>query len=239
MDFSFRLKISTTLKKPKNMSFIMALFFSTMSYSQTYLNIDVNQAKDTIEANLENEAFTILDVRTPSEYIPEHIEGAYNRDFYDDDFDLQLDSLDKDRIYLIYCRSGNRSGQALKIMENLEFNTVYNMLGGMNDWNAQGFSTTDELPVFNPDLYMDRTTSVSELTIKNIHISPNPTQGIIDLEISSNVISKVFSLDGRMVFKKESEQSDDLDISFLKNGTYILSAESIDGVLYLGKIVKL
>ena len=49
--------------------------------------------------------------------------------------------MDKSKTYLIYCRSGNRSGQALDIMEELNFREVYNMMGGILEWEAEGLPT--------------------------------------------------------------------------------------------------
>jgi len=52
-----------------------------------------------------------------------------------------LNNLDKNKTYLIYCRSGARSGSALDIMAELNFREVYNILGGINQWKAEGFPT--------------------------------------------------------------------------------------------------
>jgi len=50
--------------------------------------------------------------------------------------------LNKNKIYLIYCRSGRRSENALNMMKELDFREVYNMLGGINSWKAEGLPTT-------------------------------------------------------------------------------------------------
>ena len=63
----------------------------------------------------------VLDVRTPEEFSEGHLEGAVLVDFYDADFAEQLAALDPDVPYLVYCRSGNRSGQTLDIMQQLGF----------------------------------------------------------------------------------------------------------------------
>lgn len=83
-------------------------------------------------AHRENDPdFVIVDVRTPSEYGTRHIIGTLNIDYYAATFASQLDALDKNKAYLIYCASGNRSGNAHDTMLGLGFHEVYNMLGGM------------------------------------------------------------------------------------------------------------
>ena len=80
----------------------------------------------------------VLDIRTPDEYDQGIIEGAINIDFYDDDFAVQLDALDKDAHYVVYCNSGNRSGQANSIFEDLGFTDVTEIAGGITAWYAEG-----------------------------------------------------------------------------------------------------
>ena len=80
----------------------------------------------------------ILDIRTPEEYNEGIIEGAINIDFYADDFAVQLDALDKDAHYVVYCRSGNRSGQANSTFEELGFTNVTEIDGGIANWYNEG-----------------------------------------------------------------------------------------------------
>lgn len=81
----------------------------------------------------------ILDIRTLEEFKEGHINKAVNIDFYSKDFESNLDKLDKSKVYIIYCRSGNRSGMALKIMEKLKFTEVYNVLGGIGSIKQIGY----------------------------------------------------------------------------------------------------
>lgn len=83
----------------------------------------------------------ILDVRTPEEFAEGHLEGAVILDFYREDFADQLAELDPDVPYLLYCRSGNRSGQTAEMMEQLGFVDVADVDGGIVSW------TEAELPV--------------------------------------------------------------------------------------------
>ena len=81
-----------------------------------------------------------LDVRTPGEFMTGHIEGAQNIDFESGSFKSDIESLDKNGTYAVYCRSGNRSGQAVAIMHEAGFHNVYNLEGGVIDWTAQGMA---------------------------------------------------------------------------------------------------
>lgn len=80
----------------------------------------------------------ILDVRTPGEFAEGYIEGAQMIDFQGGSFETEIASLDKDVTYAVYCRSGNRSGQAIKIMQDAGFGNLFNLEGGVIDWANQG-----------------------------------------------------------------------------------------------------
>lgn len=90
------------------------------------------------------EDLVVLDVRTLEEFQEGHLEDATMIDFYRDDFRAQLENLDKDAPYLLYCRSGNRSGQTRALMEELGFTDVSDVGGGILAWVDEG------LPVVTP-----------------------------------------------------------------------------------------
>ena len=105
-------------------------------------NITPEEAYILIQENKYNPNFVILDVRTPEEFLGEYIENAVNLDYYSDTFRNDLDKLDKNKTYFIYCRSGRRSENALNIMKELDFREVYNMSGGIIKWKSEGLPTT-------------------------------------------------------------------------------------------------
>jgi rhodanese-related sulfurtransferase len=100
-------------------------------------NISPKEAYTLIQEHQENEDFMILDVRTPQEFKQARIEEAINIDFYAKSFRNELEKLDKKNIYLVYCRSGNRSGKTLRTMKKLNFSHAYNMTGGIAGWYQQ------------------------------------------------------------------------------------------------------
>lgn len=79
-----------------------------------------------------------LDVRTPGEFMGGFIQGARNIDFQSGNFENEIAALDKNATYAVYCRSGNRSGQAVKVMHDAGFHNVYNLNGGVIDWANAG-----------------------------------------------------------------------------------------------------
>ena len=107
----------------------------------TIEDITPQEAFTLIQNNQDNPDFVIIDVRTPDEFGAEHIENATNINFYSETFRDTVNTLDKNKTYLIYCRSGGRSGNALDIMAELNFKEAYNILGGINQWTTEGLPT--------------------------------------------------------------------------------------------------
>ena len=80
----------------------------------------------------------ILDVRTVAEINEGIIPNAIHLDIYmGRQFIDELEKLDKSKSYYVYCRSGNRSGQACSIMEQMGFENAYNLSGGMLEWQGK------------------------------------------------------------------------------------------------------
>ncbi len=79
-----------------------------------------------------------LDVRTPAEFAEGYIKGARLICFQSGSFENEIATLDKNATYAVYCRSGNRSGQAVKVMQDAGFTNVFNMNGGVIDWASAG-----------------------------------------------------------------------------------------------------
>ena len=83
----------------------------------------------------------LLDVRTPEEFAAGHIAGAENIDFRAADFADQIDALDQGESYVVYCHTGNRSGQATALMAGKGFASVTDVDGGIEAWTAAGLPT--------------------------------------------------------------------------------------------------
>jgi rhodanese-related sulfurtransferase len=75
----------------------------------------------------------LLDVRTPGEFKGGALPGAKNLDFFASNFKSELAKLSKDKVYFVYCRSGARSGQAVKLLNKMGY-SAFNLQGGMGKW---------------------------------------------------------------------------------------------------------
>ncbi len=90
-----------------------------------------------------NQNFYILDVRTLDEFNKGHIPGAI-LETYGPDFQSNIQTFNKNAVYLIYCHSGARSMNAAREMSQLGFKNLNMLSGGIIAWNIEG------LPVSTP-----------------------------------------------------------------------------------------
>ena len=72
----------------------------------------------------EREDALLIDVRTPDEYKEKHINGAINIPIYEID-NMKNEIVDKDKIILIYCKTGKRSKMAKEILMQNGYRNVY------------------------------------------------------------------------------------------------------------------
>ena len=93
--------------------------------------ITVQELKERLDAG---EKIHLVDVREPVENAEFNIGGVLLP--VGEIRNMQTDPIDdwKDEEVVLYCRSGNRSGQATMILEQLGFKNVKNLVGGMLAW---------------------------------------------------------------------------------------------------------
>jgi thioredoxin len=82
----------------------------------------------------------ILDVRTPEEFVSEHIDNAENVNWLSDDFVANTAKYEKTKPIYVYCKSGGRSQKAVAKLTELGFTSIYELEGGILKWNAAGLS---------------------------------------------------------------------------------------------------
>ena len=97
------------------------------------------EAAAAIREHVGDPSFVLLDVRRPDEFGREKIAGAQNLDFHAPDFREKLSALDREKTYLLYCRSGNRSAKALPVLRELGFKRVLHLTEGILSWKDAGF----------------------------------------------------------------------------------------------------
>jgi rhodanese-related sulfurtransferase len=113
---------------------VSALLLAGCSSSSSAMDLSVPE----FSKKVTDEGIITLDVRTPGEFNEGHIEGAQLIDFQSGNFENEIASLDKNQTYAVYCRSGNRSGEAVKVMSEAGFTKLYNLDGGVIDWANAG-----------------------------------------------------------------------------------------------------
>ncbi len=96
----------------------------------TMKNISIEEAAEKIA---EGQAI-FIDVRTPEEIADGMIPGSVHLDYKSSDFKSKLAELDRDKEYVIYCRSGGRSAKACDLMKEMGFSNLSNMEGGFTKW---------------------------------------------------------------------------------------------------------
>lgn len=118
---------------------MVGIVFAVSQKGDVNMAITSKQASDLIQKNQSNPNFVILDVRTPAEYQSGAIAGSINIDIYASDFKTKLNQLDRNKTYLVYCRTSNRSSQAAAMMKELKFKEVYDLSGGVVAWSQAGY----------------------------------------------------------------------------------------------------
>ena len=99
------------------------------------MNLDQNSWTESIAKSKNS---VVLDVRTPEEYDEGFIANAINLNIYDSQFFIdEINKLNKKDFIHVYCRSGSRSFQACEIMKQFGFENVYNLEGGIIEWQGK------------------------------------------------------------------------------------------------------
>ena len=76
----------------------------------------------------------IIDVRTPDEFNKGHLKNSLNINWFDENFDENLNIFSKDLPVMVYCLSGGRSSKANERIKSLGFKNVYELDGGILEW---------------------------------------------------------------------------------------------------------
>ena len=105
------------------------------------IKMDLPQEDWKSKLEADDNAF-LLDVRTLQEFEAGHITNASLLDIYQSrEFIEGIKSFDPSKNYYVYCRSGVRSGQACKLMNQIGISKTYNLLGGFMEWVGESSKT--------------------------------------------------------------------------------------------------
>jgi rhodanese-related sulfurtransferase len=119
----------------KYIALLLVFFTPREIYSQgkpfAIRNVSVEAFKHAMDS-LPDEV--VLDLRTPEELKGGKIPGAMVIDFFGAGFEPAIEALDRDKVYLLYCASGGRSGETAELMRKLGFKNLYNLETGFRGW---------------------------------------------------------------------------------------------------------
>ena len=116
---------------------LLALFYACDSNSQQKGSFQNIQASE-VQKVLNEQKAVLMDVRTPGEVNNGYIDGTEKFiNFNDAKFEAELEKLDKNKTYIVYCASGGRSAKASNLMVEKGFKNVYNLLGGIGAWTGK------------------------------------------------------------------------------------------------------
>lgn len=112
---------------------LVSILISSCSIEQITNDIDIDEFRKKIASH----NYVLVDVRTEKEFDDGHIENALNIDYFSATFSDEISNIGLEKPVLVYCRSGNRSGKSMRIMSDLGFKEVYNLIGGIKGWKAK------------------------------------------------------------------------------------------------------
>ena len=118
---------------------------TSVAYLLIYLNFLRNMSSQSVNTiriveflEKKNHGAIVIDIRTPEEIQHGKIAGALEMDCSQIDFQAQVEKLDRSKSYLLYCRSGYRSGEVLKLFQHLNFQDIHDLGGGIGEWIRTG-----------------------------------------------------------------------------------------------------
>jgi len=120
------------MKKLTNYLYYIAMFATALwlAYTKGWIlaNFDMLKPKEAISIIKNDTNITILDVRTPKEYRSGHIKNSILVPL--DSLEENLDKIPKDKKIIVYCRSGNRSINASRVLKKHGY-TPIDVKGGI------------------------------------------------------------------------------------------------------------
>ena len=113
----------------------------TLSQQENVNNLTCEQSFKLIQEHKDDPNFVIVDVRTKAMFEAERIENAIQFDVFSNEFDDWLKTLNREKVYLVYCNVGQRSSAAVQKMKELNFKHIYHLYEGIKVWKNNDFNT--------------------------------------------------------------------------------------------------
>lgn len=125
------------------LSLVIALGFNSCKDNSENKQITVISPEEVYEA-VTNSDRQLIDVRTTEEFAEGHVAKSKNICVTEDDFKEKASKLDKNEPVYVYCKSGKRSAKAAQILKEMGFTEIYDMDGGILNWEKQGLQQVQE-----------------------------------------------------------------------------------------------
>lgn len=113
---------------------IILLFAGILSCNQNPNKDEIDSVADLSKVDFTDEQNVLLDVRTPEEFSQGHIEHAINVDVNSENFDSEIQKLDKQKTYYVYCQAGTRSSKASSRLLRNGFTNIVNLKDGYSSY---------------------------------------------------------------------------------------------------------
>lgn len=123
----------------KKLLFVFGLILLSVSGCKGQLDTGLKDISvEEMQSLLKVDDVQLVDVRTLEEYESGFIANAQNIDYYSPTLDEDLKILDKKKPVILYCRSGKRSRDCSEKLIEAGFQKVYNLKGGILEWEHEG-----------------------------------------------------------------------------------------------------
>jgi len=117
---------------------MLVFFIASLSVSCGKGSGDDSSLVTPEELSLKQEEIVLIDVRTPREFEQGHLENSVNINIADSSFKEEVGKLDRSEPVYVYCKVGGRSAKAASILREMGFEEVYDLEGGIRNWEKSG-----------------------------------------------------------------------------------------------------
>lgn len=132
-DICYIMKTSSIIK----FFFLISICLTVFNNSLVAQTLPVN----IFQQKLKKEKGILIDVRSSDEFNAQKIANAINIYVNDSLFIKEINKLERNRSYFLYCGIGKRSAKAMQIMKDNGFTKVYDLEKGLGEWKAKGLPT--------------------------------------------------------------------------------------------------